>query len=63
MGVFEKKRQPLPVQTSSMVLLTATAILENTGEIIDPLDVFYEGYWAYEQFADALPLNYTPEED
>ena len=63
MGPFGKKRQTLNVQTSSMVMLTKSAILEKTGEIINPLDVFYEGYWAYEQFADTLPLNYQPIDD
>jgi len=63
MGMFGQKRKPLNVQTSSMVMLTSTATLENTGEINNPLDVFYEGYWAYEQFADTLPLNYQLPKD
>lgn len=63
MGIFGKKRAPLNVQTSAVTMLTKTALLEKTGEIINPLDVFYEGYWAYEQFADMLPLNYQPLED
>ena len=59
MGLFGKKREPLNVQTSEMTMLVKKAILDPSGEIINPLDVFYEGYWAFEQFADALPLNYT----
>jgi hypothetical protein len=63
MGIFGQKREPLSVQTSAATMLTKTAILDKTGEIINPLDVFFEGYWAYEQFADALPLNYQPSKD
>ena len=63
MGIFGKKRNPLTVQTSSVVMLTKTALLENSGEINSPLDVFYGGYWAYEQFADVLPLNYQLSKD
>ena len=60
MGPFGKKREPLNVQTSSITMLSAIAILEKSGEIINPLDLYNEGYWAYEQFADALPLDYQP---
>lgn len=48
------------VQTSSITLLSENAILDPTGEIINPLDYFSEGYWAFESFADSLPLDYQP---
>ena len=41
-------------------MLTKTAILDPTGIIINPLDIFAEGYWSYEQFANTLPLDYEP---
>lgn len=63
MGIFGKKRSPLAVQTSAMTMLVKQALLDPSGEIINPLDVFYEGYWAFEQFADALPLNYTAQQN
>ena len=60
MGPFGKRRQPLQVQTSSLIMFTKQVNLEKSGTISNPLDVFNEGYWAYEQFADALPLDFQP---
>ena len=51
------------VQTSTITMLTKNSILDPTGDIINPLDVFYEGYWSFEQFADTLPLDYQPPKD
>lgn len=51
------------VQTSTITMLTRNAILDPTGDIINPLDVFYEGYWSFEQYADTLPLDYQPPKD
>ena len=48
-------------QTSTMTMLSKYAILDASGKIINPLDVFYEGYWGFEQFADNLPVDYIPE--
>ena len=42
---------------------TTIAILNPTGDITNPLDIFSEGYWSYEQFGDLLPLNYQPPKD
>ncbi|NVK52453.1 MAG: carboxypeptidase-like regulatory domain-containing protein [Flavobacteriaceae bacterium] len=59
-GPFGRIRKPLKVQTSYIVLLAKDVELDKTGEVINPLAIHYEGYWAFEQFADALPLNYQP---
>jgi len=50
-------------QTSSIKLISKNVILTPLGDVIDPLDYFVEGYWAYKQFADLLPLNYQPLKD
>jgi hypothetical protein len=62
-GMFGKRKKASGVQTSAITLLTKTAILDSSGGIINPLDVFSEGYWSYEQFADLLPLDYHPIKD
>lgn len=59
-GPFGRTRKPLSVQTSYITMLSKVASLEKTGEIINPLHIYYEGYWAFEQFGDVLPLNYNP---
>jgi hypothetical protein len=59
-GMFGKRKKASGVQTSAITLLTKTAILDPSGDIINPLDVFSEGYWGYEQFADLIPLDYQP---
>jgi len=50
-------------QSSSITMTSKTAILDPSGIVIDPLDIFAEGYWSYEQFADLLPLDYQPSTD
>lgn len=62
-GLFGRRKRATGVQTSAMTMLTKKAILDATGEIINPLDVFVEGYWGFEQFANALPLDYQPIKD
>lgn len=62
-GLFGRRKRATGVQTSAMTMLTKKAILDTTGEIINPLDVFVEGYWGFEQFANALPLDYQPTKD
>lgn len=59
-GTFGRRKKASGVQTSAITMLAKTAILDPTGDIINPLDVFSEGYWSYEQFADLLPLDYQP---
>jgi len=58
-----KTREPLNVQTSAITMTQKTVILDPTGDIIDPLAIFAEGYWSYERFADMLPLNYQPKKE
>ena len=58
-NMFRKTRIPLP-QTSSVIPLKSPSILDKNGILINPLSVFYEGYWSYEKFADSLPLDYVP---
>ncbi len=50
-------------QTSSITMFKKTAILDPSGMVIDPLDIFAEGYWSYEQFANLLPLDYQPKKN
>jgi hypothetical protein len=58
-NMFRKTRTPLP-QTSSVIPLKSPSVLDKNGILINPLNVFYEGYWSYEKFADSLPLDYVP---
>lgn len=58
-NAFGKMRNPSP-QNSSIIPLKFPSILDKSGTLVSPLDVFYEGYWSYEKFADSLPLDYIP---
>ena len=60
---FRSHNDQSKVQTSIMTLLAKYAILDSSGAIINPHDTFVDGYWAFEQFADTLPLNYMPTKD
>ena len=44
---FSKIRKALP-QTSSVIPINFPTILDKNGTIVNPSDVFYEGYWSYE---------------
>lgn len=57
---FLSRRRVRGYQRSYINLTAEQVILGPSGEIINPLDYYSEGYWAYEQYADQLPLNYTP---
>ena len=57
---FLPHRRSVQNQRSIVTLSTDKAILDPTGAILDPLDYYSEGYWAYEQYADMLPLDYQP---
>ena len=59
-NMFGEMRTPLP-QTSSIIPLKSSSILDKNGILINPLNIFYEGYWSYEKFADSLPLDYVKE--
>ncbi|APG65368.1 hypothetical protein LPB136_08385 [Tenacibaculum todarodis] len=56
-----KRRKGLP-QTSSMIALKANSLVDKNGLLFNPLDIYYEGYWSYEKFANTLPLDYRPED-
>ncbi len=58
-NVFSKKREAT-YQTSSIIPLEKNIVLDKSGILIKPLSIFYEGYWSYEKFAHALPLDYEP---
>lgn len=51
----------LDYQVSTMVLYVSSSLIDPSGILINPLDVFLEGYWSYEKTGDALPLDYTPD--
>lgn len=57
-----KKRAPGP-QTSALVITGEHPFILSTGQIINPLNVFFEGYWGFEKMAETLPLDYEPPED
>ena len=58
-NAFSKMREPL-AQTSSIIAIHIPTILDKNGLLVSPLDVYYEGYWSYEKFANSLPLDYEP---
>lgn len=60
--VFSKRRKAL-AQTSSIIPIIRPSIIDQTGVLLNPLNIFYEGYWSYEKFAHSLPLDYEPTEE
>lgn len=56
---FNKRKKGLP-QTSSIIPLKKNSSVDKNGLLFNPLDVYYEGYWSYEKFANSLPLDYQP---
>ena len=56
---FSKKRSPLS-QTSSIIPLNKNIVIDKTGVLVNPLDIYFVGYWSYEKFGDSLPLDYEP---
>jgi hypothetical protein len=58
-NVFSKMRKASP-QSSSIISQRTPTPIDQKGILIRPLDVFYEGYWSYEKFANSLPLDYVP---
>ena len=57
-----KPAQP-SYQTSVIYLLDESVVLEKTGQIIEPLDIVFEGYWGWEKLGDMLPLDYLPNQN
>jgi hypothetical protein len=58
-NAFSKMRKAYPQSSSIISQITPTPI-DQKGILVRPLDVFYEGYWSYEKFANSLPLDYVP---
>ena len=59
-GMFGKKKRASGLQTSSIVLIKGKTIIDPTGILVSPDAIFVEGYWAFESFANMLPLDYQP---
>ncbi|MBL4641956.1 MAG: carboxypeptidase-like regulatory domain-containing protein [Flavobacteriaceae bacterium] len=59
-GMFGKMKQATGVQSSNITLTKGKSIIDLTGVLVDPDALFVEGYWAFESFANMLPLNYQP---
>jgi hypothetical protein len=55
-SMFQSRRPTY--QTSVISLRSASVFLEEMGNIIEPLDVLFEGYWGWEKLGDMLPLDY-----
>jgi hypothetical protein len=58
-NAFSKMREAYP-QSSSIISQRIPTPINQKGILVRPLDVFYEGYWSYEKFANSLPLDYVP---
>jgi hypothetical protein len=56
-------RKPIKVsyQTSSIILVKRPSKISENGTLYNPLDVYYDGYWSNQKFANSLPLDYEPE--
>ncbi|MET2985886.1 carboxypeptidase-like regulatory domain-containing protein [Aureibaculum conchae] len=62
-GMFGKQKKASGVQTSNIVLLIDKVEIGKSGILASPHAIFNEGYWAFESFADMLPLDYQPPEE
>lgn len=58
-GLFRKKPKT-GVQTSQIVMLVNEVIVKSEGVLQNPTAVLSNGYWAFESFANMLPLDYQP---
>ncbi len=59
-GMFGKRKKPSGVQTSNITLVDGKSIIDHTGVLVNPSAIFVEGYWAFESFANMLPLDFIP---
>ncbi|RYD71806.1 MAG: carboxypeptidase-like regulatory domain-containing protein [Sphingobacteriales bacterium] len=54
----------LPNGFRSYLHLQADSLgIDNYGILLNPMDVFYSGYWIYEKAANLLPFNYYPDKE
>ena len=51
------------VQRSLLKLKDGTVDIDANGHISQPLMVSTIGYWAWQRFADLLPIEYDPKKD
>ncbi len=57
-GQTSRKRAP---RTTLLLLQGDSAIIDANGIPINPLDIFFEGYWGWEKTGNLLPLDYSLE--
>ncbi|MCC3157391.1 carboxypeptidase-like regulatory domain-containing protein [Hymenobacter sp. 15J16-1T3B] len=50
-------------QVSVLHLLLPAIAITPTGQLLDPLAVFTEGYWGFERIGELLPVDYEPPAD
>ncbi|NJN49884.1 MAG: hypothetical protein HC798_00205 [Polaribacter sp.] len=48
-------------QESIFLPVERPVYVDKHGNLLNPLLVFFEGYWAFEKFAFTLPLDYVPQ--
>jgi len=53
---------PPTTQISTLYLMVPEAQIQPNGQLMQPLAVFTEGYWAFEKMGEFLPLDYEPPE-
>ena len=59
---FRRGSVKLSYQVSMVTLYVDRAKIDPIGVLVNPLEMFLEGYWSYEKIGDALPLDYDPDE-
>jgi hypothetical protein len=59
-NAFSKIREAYP-QSSSIIPLKKPTAIDINGLLVNPLHVYYEGYWSFEKFGNALPIDYKPQ--
>jgi hypothetical protein len=57
---FRRGLAKLNYQVSKTTLYVKRAKIDPIGVLVNPLEMFLEGYWSYEKIGDALPLDYDP---
>lgn len=57
---FGKKRRPTGMQSTNIVLNERKTIIDSSGVMVNPNAIINQGYWAFEAFANMLPLDYQP---
>ncbi len=59
-SIRELNRKPAP-RTTLLILQGAAAKIDSNGMPLNPLDIFFEGYWGWEKTGNLLPLDYSIE--